>query len=70
MTDLAQHLVLHLHEIARVEEGAALEVRGTHPLGVPVERTGLLQAICLGVAPGLGGHVCGGLLCNRIYAVI
>jgi len=55
---LAQHLVLHLHSIARIEEAAVLEPGGAHPLGVGIEGTELLQTLGLGIALGQGGSGC------------
>ena len=49
---LAQHLVLHLHRIARVEESAALEPGGAHPLRVGIEGAELLQTLGFGIALG------------------
>jgi len=50
VADLAQHLVLHLYEVKRVEEGAVLEPLGPHALGMQIERVVFLQALCLWIA--------------------
>jgi len=51
---LAQHLVLHLDQVARIEEATGLKPSGAHPLWVGVEGAELLEALDLGVVLGHG----------------
>jgi len=52
---LAQHLVLHLDQIAGIEEAIALEPRRADQLRMPVQGTLLLEVPGLGFALGQGG---------------
>src|SRR5882672_7079391 len=49
---LAQHLVLDLHQVLSVEEGAALKPGGPHPLRVAVQAAECLEALGFGSALG------------------
>lgn len=53
--DLAEHLVLHLHQVARIEEPIALEPGRPHSLRMPVQCTLLLEVLRFEIALGQGG---------------
>lgn len=54
-TDVAKHFVLHLDQVARVEEAAGLEPRCANGLGMAVQGTLLPQTLGLGVALAQSG---------------
>jgi hypothetical protein len=53
--DLTEHLVLHLHQIARIEEAFALEPGRPHSIRMPVQCTLLFEVLRFGIALGQGG---------------
>lgn len=59
VADLAEHLVLHLDQVARIEEAIGLEPRCPDPLRMPVHGILLLEALGFGIALGQGGGLGG-----------
>lgn len=54
-SDLAQHLVLHLHDIAGIEESMTLEQRGVNAFGMTVQGALPFEPLGFGIALGQGG---------------
>src|SRR5471032_451896 len=65
-TGVAQHLVLHLHQVVRIEEVPRSKPCRVYVLGMRIERAKFGKAFMLGIWLGHDGDV--SLLCNIKYA--